>query len=558
MSENGKGGLFGRVIKSTALVSGIILLCKSLGFLEKVLLGSIYGSKEQKYQMDIYLAMVTIAVLFYDIVRYSLIPALLPAVCEEREKRGEKAAWELASSFLNVILPVLAIAVIAVIIFPEGVLGLLFPRLPGGDAEQETKMRLAINLLRIMFAGGFFLIAGGIAYAMLNSYKRFVAPALGDFTFKAVGMVPLVAIALFLNRLRPDFVMSSGIKMVSWGIMLGCVGLLGVQLLALRKKLRFYRLAVNIKTPASRRVLVSAAPLLIYAVFYFGRRIMDIFFAFQTAEGAYSGLDFSYRLIEFPFRLVVEPLGYVLFPFLAALAVKRSVSPLPRGREDELVDVLMVALRGLVLILLPLSIGLFLLRQPAVVALFKYGRFGNVELTIAPLKWYSLGIVAFGVDIILMRAYFAVKDVVTPVALEVLAFFTNLVLILVLRGSMQSAGIALAFTIARTAKAILLFAFLKYRFGTIRWRRNALFLSKVVPAAAAMGIVVYLMREFLGNQLDPDNKVARFAMLLAPAVTGGVAYAASIFLLRVKDVRDLVAMIRPKREAVQEKKGPLR
>jgi len=556
VSENRKGGLSGRVIKSTALVSGIILLCKLLGFLEKVVLGSIYGSEEQKYQMDIYLAMVTIAVLFYDIVRYSLIPALLPAVSEERENRGEEAAWELASSFLNVMLPVLAIAVMAVILFPGSILRLLFPKLPGGYADAETKMRLATSLLRIMFTGGVFLIAGGIAYAMLNSYKRFVAPALGDFTFKVVGMIPLLVIALFLNRLRPGFVMTSGIKMVSGGIMLGCVGLLGVQLVALRKKLRFYTLSVKMRTPVSRRVLVSAAPLLVYAVFYFGRRIMDIFFAFQITEGAYSGLDFSYRLIEFPFRLVAEPLGYVLFPFLAALAVKRSASP-AGADEDDLVDVLMVALRGLVLILLPLSLGLFLLRRPAVVALFKYGRFGNVELTVGPLTWYSLGIVAFGVDIILMRAYFAVKDVVTPVALEVVAFFTNLALILALRAPMQSAGIALAFTVARTVKVVLLFGLLKYRLGTLRWKENVAFLLKVAPAAAGMGVVVYLTREFLGTHLDLEDKVGRFAILLVPAALGGVAYAVSIFLLRVKEVRSLLAMSRGKGEAAEQVKGPL-
>jgi putative peptidoglycan lipid II flippase len=557
VSENRKGGLFGRVIKSTALVSGIILLCKLLGFLEKVLLGSIYGGAEQKYQMDIYLAIVTIAVLFYDIVRYSLIPALLPAVAEEREKHGEVAAWELASTFLNVILPVLAIAVIVVICFPRSVLGLLFPKLPGGFADAETKMRLATSLLRIMFAGGIFLIAGGIAYALLNSYKRFVAPALGDFTFKAVGMIPLLVIALFLNRLHPGFVISSGIKMVSAGIMLGCVGLLTVQLLALRKKLRFYRLAVKLKRPVSQRVLVSAAPLLLYAVFYFGRRIMDIFFAFQTTEGAYSGLDFSYRLIEFPFRLVVEPLGYVVFPFLSALAIERAASPPRPGGDDELVDVLMVSLRGLTLILLPLSVGLFLLRRPAVVALFKYGRFANVELTVAPLTWYSLGIVAFGLDIILMRAYFAVRDVATPVALEILAFFTNLVLILALKTTMGSAGIALAFTLARTAKVVFLFAFLKHRLGTLRWRENLFFLLKVAPAAVGMGVAVYLTREFLGSQLDFASKAARFAVLLVSAAIGAITYAACIVLFRVKEVQSLLAMRRQKGEVVQRAERPL-
>ncbi len=534
--------LLGRVLKSTVVVSGIVLLCKVLGLLEKVILGAVFGSREQKYQMDIYLATVTVVVMFYDIVRYSLIPALLPALCEEREKHGEAAAWELTSTFVNLMVPVLTLVIIVILIFPKGLVGLLFPELSGGYADPATKMRLATDLLRITLAGGVFLVAGGIACGVLNSYNRFAAAALGDLTFKAVGMIPLVVLALFIYGGHADFMGSSGIKLVSAGVMLGCVGLLAVQLVALGKKLRLFRLRFRIRTATARRVLRSAGPLFVFAVLYFGRRIIDIQFAFGMTEGAYSGLDFSYRIIELPFRLIVEPMGYVVFPFLAVLATKRAGKVQAKGDEEELVEVLMASLRGLLLILLPLSIGLFLLRRPAVIALFQYGRFENVELTVAPLMWYALGIVAIGMDVILTRAYFAMKDILTPVGLEVLAFVGNLALILALKGKMESAGIALAFTLTRTVKAAVLFALLKHGLGTIQGRENALFLAKVAAAAIGMGIAVYWTREFLGSQLDAESKVGRFGMLLGPAAVGGIVYVASLFVMGAKEIRSLLAI----------------
>jgi putative peptidoglycan lipid II flippase len=231
---------------------------------------------------------------------------------------------------------------------------------------------------------------------------------------------------------------------------------------------------------------------------------------------------------------VIEPLGYVVFPFFAALAVKED--------RTELTDVLMTALRGLVLLLLPMSVGLFLLRRAAVLALFAHGRFANVDLTVAPLTWYSLGVVAFGLDIILMRAYFSLRDIGTPVVLEILTFFTNLVLILLLRGSMEGAGIALAFTLARTGKVVVLFALLKTRIGTVRLRENLIFLIKVMVAVGIMGLWVYACREFLSARLDPASKINRLVVLGASAAAGGVTYAVSVILLRITEIKKLISM----------------
>ncbi len=527
--------LFSRVMRSTAVVSGIVLLCKVMGFLEKVLLGSIYGSDAEKYQMDIYLAVVTIVVLFYEIMRYALIPALLPALSELRDKEGDEASWKLASTFLNVMLPVLGIAVAVILIWPKDVLSILLRELPGGEADPETKLALASSLLRIMFLGGLALIAGGIAYAILNSYKRFAAPAFGDLAFKVAATIPLIAIiALWAMEKHRDWIIDSGIKCVAGGIMVGCVALLGVQLVALRKKLGYYRFSIDLSSPAAKKVLTAAAPLVAYALFYHSRRIVDIYFAFQMAEGSYAGVDFSYRLIEFPFRLVIEPLGYVVFPFFATLALKED--------RSELTDVLMVALRGLVLLLVPMSVGLYLLREPVVRLLFEHGEFANVALTVTPLAWYSIGIAAFALDVILMKAYFSVRDVVTPVVTEALTFVLNVVLIVVFKDSMGNGAIALGFSTARTVKVLVLVALMRWRFGTFKLGENLAFLTRVIPAVAAMGVAVWFVRGFLGDHLDLAKKIHRAILVGAPAAVGVVVYVGAIAALRVKEITRLIQM----------------
>ncbi len=527
-------GLFKRVVTSTAVVAGIVLLCKLLGFAEKVFLGAVYGDEAEKYQMDIYLAVITVVVLFYDIMRYSLIPALLPTLSRLHEEGREEEGWKLASTFFNVMIPALGILVVVVLVRPDLLVKLLFPKLPGGHATPEQKMTLAATLLRIMFGGGVALIGGGITYAVLNSYKRFAAPAMGDLVFKVVGITPLVAIALYFAKTQPEWTAHSGIKAVAVGIMAGCIMLFLIQVFALRGKIHLYSPRIDLAQPEALGVLSSAAPLLVYAVFYFGRRVLDIYFASQMPEGSYSGLDFSYRLIEFPFRFVIEPLGYVVFPFFATLALKED--------RSELTETVMTAVRALVLLLAPMSVGLFLLREPVVRLLFEHGKFANVEMTVAPLRWYTLGIIAFGLDVILMRAYFSVRNVKVPVAAEGATFFVNLAMILLLRNSMHNAGIACAFTIARTFKVVVLLALMRRFVGPFDTARNVGFILRAAVALAALGVVVWVGRDWTAAHFGMHEKMGKLLIAAIPTAAGGTVYVAMIALLGVREIRELMNM----------------
>ena len=547
--------LFKRIFTSTLSVSAILLACKAFGYVEKASLGALYGDAG-RFQMDVFLAMAVLVVLFYDILRYSLIPALIPALERAHLQEADGADWRIASTFINVLVPLLFLVVIAGMLFPEQIVG-FFVRESAvardGTVAYEDRLRLSALVLRIMLSGGVFLIVGSIAYAMLNSRRRFAAAAFGDLTFKLVAFIPLAAL-LIMKALGPPWderVMSSGLWMLASGVAVACAGLFLVQLVPLRRHLRLYRLAVDFKDPVVRGVVGSAALPFVYACFFWGaRRVSDIYFGFWFVEqtgsyGYYSGLEFSYRLCEFPFRIVIEPLGYVVFPFLTALAVA--------GKREELTAVVMTAIRAVVLLLVPAAVALFLLRVPVVAALFRFGAFGPEmqRLATLPLGFYALGMVGFGVELILARVYFSLGDAKWPALLEIAAFAVYLLTVFALRHSaLQHGCIALGFALARTSKALALFLGLGKKLGTLQLGENALVLTKIAVSALFMAGAIHYSAGFLERYLEMSGKVDQLLLVALPGLAGVVVYLTVILALRVREVAQLAAMARGRRAAL--------
>ena len=578
-------GLLGRILMSSGVIAVIVLICKGFGGLEKLLLT--VGFPEDGslgWQPGIYLAMAMLVVLFFDVMRMGLIPAFLPEFQEERERVGEAASWRLPSTFVNIIVPALLVLVAVVMVWPQQVIDLVIPGFRAGQGENaEQGMAFAAKLLRIMFVGGAFLIVGGITYGVLNSYKRFAAPAWGDLAFKLPSITVLVALVVLAKTGRGEaFLAEHGIEAVSWGIMLGCMALLATHLVALRKKLRFYRPVVDLRNPATGRVLIAAAPLIVTALAYHGRRIVDLNFAMQamkelgTGSQAYLGIETSYRLIEFPYRVALEPLSFVILPLFATLALQAD--------RREFARTVHTAVRAILLLLVPASVGLILLREPVA---YVFGK-GWAQWLMAPTSCYALGLAAFGLDIVLMRTWYSMKRVWLPGLLEVATLGLHIGLnywlprslfepggLFGVGGALGAAGgagvaavtalharTALAFALARIFKVVMLFLLLKKPLASLELKNNLVFMTKCALATAAMAVVAYFVYHRAGDRLGMDTVRAvtaeEFGMkhraicalnVLVPAAAGGVVYLVGILALRVGEVKALIEMAKQRKAA---------
>mgnify|MGYP006277175467 FL=1 len=186
--------------------------------------------------------------------------------------------------------------------------------------------------------------------------------------------------------------------------------------------------------------------------------LVDTILASFLVTGSVSWLYYSDRLMEFPLGVFGVALATVVLPGLS----KKAANADWIGFQQDL-D---FALRLVFLIGVPAMLGLLLLAEPMVTTLFYYGAFTQQDVSMAgaSLMAYSFGLVGFILVKVLAPAFYARKDMKTPVRIAVVALLANVVLNLALIGPLAHVGLALATSLSAFVNAGLL--------GWFLWRRQ--------------------------------------------------------------------------------------
>ena len=162
--------------------------------------------------------------------------------------------------------------------------------------------------------------------------------------------------------------------------------------------------------------------------------------------------------MEFPLGLFGIALATVTLPYLSRQAANQSM--------EAFADTVDWSMRLVTLIATPAAVGLIVLAEPLVAAIFYGGEFTrfDVEMAALSLQAFAAGLIGFSFVKILAPAYFAREDTKTPVRIGLIALAINFGLSVVLAWWLTEigyvgthAGLALAISMAAIANAWLLF-----------------------------------------------------------------------------------------------------
>jgi putative peptidoglycan lipid II flippase len=252
--------------------------------------------------------------------------------------------------------------------------------------------------------------------------------------------------------------------------------------------------------------------------------LLDTLIASFLVTGSVTWLYYSDRLVEFPLGVFAIALSTVILPSLSRSHANAS--------EEEFSATLDWGLRLVLLIGVPSMVGLIVLSQPVLAALFMYHDFTpwDVRMSALSLMTMSFGLPAYMLIKVLAPAFYSRKDPRTPVRIAVIALLTNLAFNLAIVIPMvrlgvpgPHAGLALATSIAAYVNAGLLFRVL-YRKRIFRpragWRT---YLLQIASAAAVMAVVLWWMTPDLTEWVG-WSAGRRGMMLLAAIGAGLVVY----------------------------------
>jgi putative peptidoglycan lipid II flippase len=202
-------------------------------------------------------------------------------------------------------------------------------------------------------------------------------------------------------------------------------------------------------------------------------------------------------------------------------------------------------LRGILLLSLPATVGLILLREPLVALLFQRGAFGaeDTQLVAWALLWYAAGLVGHSVVEIASRAFYALHDTRTPVIVGVGAMGLNVVLSLTLpalfiaRGWQPHGGLALSNSFATFLEMLVLLYIMRRRLGGLEESQVLAGLGQAAIASLAMGVAIWIWVQRMGS--SPLWLLAGGAIAL-----GLLVYVIAAFVLRVPELQAVFGAIR--------------
>ncbi len=311
--------------------------------------------------------------------------------------------------------------------------------------------------------------------------------------------------------------------------MIGAVLHLVIQIPGLPKIGARLRFLPNPRVEGVREVLVLMGPRVLGLAVVQINFIVNVNLTSGMAEGSRAALVTAWQLLFFVLGVIAQSVGTAVFPSLSALAAAKDMD----GFKDRLAG----AMRSVLFLAFPATVGLILLGGGGIRLLIQYGEWTaeHTTATAWALSFFALGIVGHGLLELLSRAFYALSDTRTPVLIGVASVVANIVLSLVfvrVIGSPTSlshgafAGLALANSLATLLEGLILWGLLRRRIGSINDRAIIHGASRALLAALVMGAVVWGLTQALGEQ-----NVLLTTLLgagLGVAVFFGVAFALGI------------------------------
>ena len=431
-----------RVILATLIVAAGFSVSKFTGVLDDFIVARAFGAGND---LDAYYAAFGLPDLLFTLIAGgALAAAFIPVFTGYLTSGDREGAWKLASSVINVaFLITLAMAIMAALIAPWLVRWFIAP---GFNLNQQL---LTAELMRIILISTAIFSVSGIAMSALQANQHFLLPALAPVMYN----LGIIGGAMFLARpftltmpwgiqihLQP--IKELGVYGLAVGVVVGALMHLLVQVPGLVRFGARWSPSFSLSDRGLRRVLVLLGPRILGLGVVQLSTLITYNLASRLGTGAVTGLALAWRLMQMPETIIATAIGTAVFPTLSELAAQ--------SRHSDLRTTMHKALGAILLLTVPATVGLFLLRRP--LAGLAFGR-GNADIVAYALQFYALGLVGHSALEVAARTFYAQQDTRTPLFVAAGAMLVTVTASLALMRPLSYGGLALGNAIGFTVES---------------------------------------------------------------------------------------------------------
>jgi putative peptidoglycan lipid II flippase len=511
----------GRIARAAIVLIAGTILSRVVGVGRESTIAYLFGAGADVSAFRISNNVVTIVL---DLLLTGAVSAALVPVFSEYTSSEERRAefGKVVSTVLTVAGLFLALSVLLLELFAEPLVHFMSIGLP---AEAQS---LALEMTQWVLPAVLFMGLSGVVMAAHYALNRFIFPAFTSVLFN-------LAVIVCAFSLTGIF----GIKSLALGLVVGALAMLVFQLPGLRDIPLRPSLAIG--HPAVRKILRLYAPVVMSVIVSSIVLVIDRNLASQVGESAISAMGFATTLVQFGLGIVAAAISVASLPTLSQHFTNRDSEGFRRTLSS--------GLRLVTVLVLPAAAMLLALSVPLVSLLFLHGKFNNeaLNLTVLALSIYVIGLPFSAIDQVLLFAFYARKNTLTPALIGIAQFGVYLGIAFGTYKIWGMAGLVLAWSAQLAFHAIVTGIFLLRAMrseGGLRGYGIGATALKALGAATAMGIVSFGSWWALSQAVKSDNLPAQVLLLGIPALLGGGLYIGLVWLMRLPEVELIVGKVR--------------
>ena len=427
-------------------------------FFREVFIAAYFGAGTAA---DIYSVGLGIANLLRRMVaEHALENTFLPIFPRLFQRTARKQTWEAASSIVNFTLVLSLLFTFLSIIFTPVIIKNLFPGFVSRGIVPE-----AILMTRLILPYLFLATIAAIMTTYLKTFDR-LGSAETSAIFFSIGII--LGILIFYTR------SAAGLYSLAYGVLMGgfmqILFLLPFMFKLLKNKsLEFsYKPAINLASPVNRKYYSQWAPISIDVILTRIPEMVGKMLASLLKAGSIAFLHFSLVIFRLPFAIISQAINSVV--------LKEFTDQLALFDKNKARQLFIDGIKINLFLLTPLAILMIALAEPLVSVLLERGSFtrSHVIDTAYALKFYSIGLIGWGIHSLTVRIFSACIDSKTSTILNFFMLLVNVGLsIWLVNTPLTFAGLALA-----TSLSFLIFALIRVMVLKIKLEREEIFIKK--------------------------------------------------------------------------------
>ncbi len=501
-----------RIAASAGIVMASILVSRLLGFLREWSVAHQFGSSAIT---DAYYAAFTLP----DFVNYlvagaslsiTFIPVFVKYIAEGDEEEGW---WVFSTVITSMVLLLLILLAVGEFFAPE----LLHVIVPGFNPAEKVH---TVFLTRLMMPAQIFFYLGGILSAVQYAKGRFLIPSLAPVIYNT-------------GIILGGFLLASsiGISGFSVGVLAGAfAGNFLLQIYGARRAGARFRPNFNLRHPGFRLFIKLTIPIMLALSVVFSDDWIIRWFGSYLIPASITWLTYAKILMRVPLGVIGQAVGVASFPVLAQLYAEK--------KYDELNRTLNTTLKGLLLLIVPISALTIAMNRPLVYFVFSHTRLRGPDLnaTAAALALFSVGMFAWGAQSILGRGFYAGRNTLRPALIGTAVTLLNLPVYWLLARTMQYKGLALASSIGIAAYVVALFISLYRYTGNKEAMEVVGFFLRVAAASGVGAAGAFEVVRWMEVHMNWHTTTGAFVVLIAATPAGLILTVLAAKLLRIREL----------------------